>query len=179
MIISNISNCKGFNGDACAGFLGDHMIIDTPKDVTWPSTVKMDFFLDIYDWDRLVLDSNSENLLSVRLELCSGPLPCIFTLLGTGLQSSILRREGKGSLACLSKAGCSALHIANVQLVCTRLDKSPAGMAPLEIRGAFLQMENSSTFDCQAETDGGSIRAYEGALIQVKYILLAQRISGD
>ncbi len=143
------------------------MIIDVPKDVSWPSIVKMGFFLDIYDWDRLILDSESENLLSVRLELCNGPLPCAFSLLGSDLHSSTLRKEGNGSLVCLSKVGCSAVHIAKVQFVCSSNDKYPVTSAPLEIGGAFLELQNSSTFGCQSYLDGGSIRAYEGAFIQV------------
>jgi hypothetical protein len=146
------------------------MILDAPKDINWPAKINFDFFSDIYDWDRLVLDSESENLLSDRLVLCTGPLPCVFSMLGVGLHSSVLQvqRENNGSLACLSKFGCSALHITKVQLVCASLSIFSAGISPLEIGGASLTMENSSTFNCRAEKDGGSIRAYEGAIIQVR-----------
>jgi hypothetical protein len=130
-------------------------------------------FISIYDWDRLIVNPDEENILKAHIMLCAGPLPCLMSLLGHGIKGSELLRVGNGSLICLSGSGCSGLYISKVRLICAGGgQESPTASAPLEIEGAFLQLDNSSMSGCFSQVDGGSIRAYGGAFVQVAWLLV-------
>ncbi len=116
-----------------------------------------------------MLNPDLDNVLQARLVLCTGPLPCVVSLLGA--EGASLQRVGNGSLACLTSFGCSGLNISKVRLLCTgSRQESPASSAPLEIEGAVLKMDNSSLLGCFSQADGGSIRAYGGAFLQVRTV---------
>ncbi len=125
-------------------------------------------FINVYDWDRLILKPEVDNILQSRLVFCLGPLPCAASLLGTGNETANLKRVGNGSLVCMQSQGCSGLYILGVRLLCAEsIANSTAFTGPLEIEGAVLKLNHSSLLGCYSQTDGGSIRAYGGAIVQV------------
>ena len=145
--------------------------MDVPKDVSWPSIDTLSHFVDIYDWDRLILHPDTDNILRVRLVICAGPLPCALSLLGASNEGSSLKRVGNGSFACLQRFGCSEILISKVRILCA--ESNSGLLAPLEIEGAVLELDSSSVVGCISETDGGSVRAYGGAIVQVRTVDLS------
>jgi hypothetical protein len=149
-------------------YYNDLLILEVPKDISWCNIDRVDNFINIYDWDRLIVNDNADNALQYRLVLCAGPLPCAITLLGAGMEKSSLQRMGNSSIVCLESLGCSGLNISKVKLHCSESSsQAPALSAPLDIEGAVLRLENSSVQGCFSQTDGGSVRAYGGAYVQV------------
>lgn len=159
--------------ETCLGAVfNDLHALEAPKDVSWHDQASVvGDFISIYDWDRQTLNPDEENILKAHIILCAGPLPCLMSLLGHGIKGSELLRVGNGSLICLSGSGCSGLYISKVRLICAGGgQESPTASAPLEIEGAFLQLDNSSMCGCFSQVDGGSIRAYGGAFVQVAWL---------
>jgi hypothetical protein len=142
------------------------MSLDAPKDVFWPN-LEADF-INIYDWDRIRLNTYADNILQTRLVLCTGPVPCMVSLLGSGIEGTDFQRVGNGTLVCLKRSGCLGLYISQVRLRCARSStEPPASNAPLEIEGAVLKLDKSIVLGCFSQTEGGSIKAYGGAFVQV------------
>jgi hypothetical protein len=99
------------------------------------------------------------------------PLPCAISLLGTGIEGASLQKVGNGSLICLASFGCSGMYLSSVRLLCAGTSAwSPASSPPLEIEGAVLKLEKSSVVGCFSKRDGGSLRAYGGAIVQVREV---------
>jgi hypothetical protein len=161
----------------CAVSYNDLLGLEAPKDIPWTDIETMGNFINIYDWDRLSLNADLENVLKTRIVLCAGPLPCALSLLGTGVEGSSLQRVGNGSLICLESTGCSGLNISKVKLICSqKILEFPALSAPLEIEGAALSLENSSVLGCFSQKDGGSVRAYGGAYVQVREMEVSKHL---
>ncbi len=150
-----------------AAYSNDLLSLEAPKDVIWPENGAWGHFVNIYDWDRLILNDRADNILSTRLDLCTGPLPCSISLLGSA--NAILQRVGNGSFACLGSLGCSAVNISRLRLVCSRnRDTYSSRSAPFEIEGAVLKLDDSFVLGCSSQADGGSVRAYGGATVLVR-----------
>ena len=149
-----------------ADYLGDLFCLDAPKTAVVPRYVEAGFFIDVYDWDRLLLDFTSECLLPMRLVLCNGPLPCTLSLEGIGSQNAVLTRAKNGSIACLGSSGCTSMSFSNVKLI-SESELFPATYSFLEVEGAFLEVKNSTVQGSFSVPDGGSIKAYGGASVQV------------
>ena len=154
--------------DFFSAYSNDLFSLEAPKDVIWPDddSLLLGHLVNIYDWDRLILNASADNMLLVRLVLCTGPLPCQVSLLGA--EGASLQRVGDGSFACLGSSGCLALNISNVRLLCA----GNSTLAPFEVEGAVLKLENSSILGCSSHADGGSVRAYGGAIVQVEWIII-------
>jgi hypothetical protein len=137
--------------------------------VIWPENDTLSHFVNLYDWDRLILNARAENMLYARLVLCTGPLPCKVSLLGT--EGASLQRVGNGSFACLGSVGCSGLNISKVRLHCAgNSEEYPSLSAPFEVEGAILRVDNSFLLSCSSQADGGSVKAYGGASVLVRTI---------
>ena len=149
-----------------SAYTNDLFSLEAPKDVLWPENDTLGYFVNVYDWDRLILNADADNTLLVRLVLCTGPLPCKVSLLGG--EGASLQRVGNGSFACLGSVGCLALKISKLRLLCAGNNETQSSSsAPFEVEGAVLNLENSSLLGCFSQADGGSVRAYGGATVQV------------
>jgi hypothetical protein len=138
------------------------MLLDAPKQVPWPIRMGPGGFIDVYDWDQIVLDANATYELSSRLVLCSGIVPCSLSIHGTG--GGVLLRTGSGGIACLAKMGCASLTIVDTVLEC----ESGLGVfTALEVEGAYLSIQGSSFIGCSSLSDGGSVRGYHGSVIDI------------
>jgi hypothetical protein len=147
-------------------YLGDLKCLDVPKVSVLPYYVDRGVFIDIYDWDLLLLGTSSESVLLSRIVLCSGPLPCALTLKGVGSPGGILKMAGGASFACLGIYGCNFLSISSVQIDCGAKEISSA-FPPIEIEGALLMLSNSVVKRSFSETDGGCVKSYNGAIVRV------------
>ena len=143
------------------------MCLEVPKAVQQPSIIDAGFLVDFYDWDVLLFQSPSRCQLLSRLQLCSGPLPCALSISSAQTQGGVLNVSGEGSIACLDSSGCSFLSISGLQLDCaSRL--APAPYPLFEVEGALLRLCNTTVKGSWSFVDGGGVKAYAGATIQVK-----------
>ncbi len=85
----------------------------TPTIISWPVRADSGFFIDVYDWDTISVSrpqsKYGQNLLSVRISLCTGLFPC--RLLITGEDGGKLFRMGGGSIYCPGSQGCSYAQV--------------------------------------------------------------------
>jgi hypothetical protein len=148
--------------------LDDLMCLDVPKAAPLPYLAHSAFLNDIYDWDQLLLQSSSEHQLLSRLLLCTGPLPCALSMHGVGQQRGILNVAGSGSLACFETYGCSSIALWNIQVNCAKNDLS-SKHSTIEVAGALLMLSNITMDGSWSGTDGGSVKVYAGANVQVDF----------
>ena len=137
------------------GYRGDLMVLYSPKDVAWPRSSRPGYFIEIYDWDMLVLHDQGMHGLTVPVFLCTGCYPCAISVVGDGRGS--ISRAGNGSIICMDSLGCTGVAIASSHILCGRaLSDNPV----VEVEGASLSIEGSSFLDCVSSADGGCIRAF-------------------
>ena len=155
-----------------------------PKDEFWPNDGGIEFFIDIYDWDRLIVSPSKPSILKHSIVLCVGYFPCKLTVLSasyiTQSQSSYnsslepfdrakLNMVGNGSISCLDTAGCKGLILQSLLVQCNELGAG-AGVSPLQIGGIVrATIKDTSCVGCTSSSDGGSIRAYGGAFVTVNH----------
>ena len=110
---------------------GDFWGLNAPNNIEWPAGTSNEFFLNIYDWDTVVISapnndsrivSNSSFLFS-RIELCTGFYPCALTISGAGSKlnaaSGVLLQSGNGAIVCVKSSGCTGLQVHLLKCVCT------------------------------------------------------------
>jgi hypothetical protein len=112
--------------------------------------------------------SASEQVLMSRLVLCAGAFPCALSLVSTGSPGGIVNVRDGGSFACLGSSGCLSLAISGVRFDCSGKDYlSP--FSAIEVAGTQLVLFNTTMAGCWSESDGGSVKAYAGARVQVRF----------
>ncbi len=110
---------------------GDFWGLNAPNNVLWPAGISNEFFLNVYDWDTVVISapnndnitaSNSLHLIS-RIELCTGFYPCALTISGAGGKinavNGLLWQSGTGAIVCFKASGCTGLQVHLLKCVCT------------------------------------------------------------
>ena len=139
-----------------ADYLTDFMGVDLPAVVQWPSYTDATAFVDIYDWDLMMLDlTDGLNMLQFHLILCTGIFPCSLTMSATGVGT--IQRSANGSLSCSASLGCYDVSFNSVYLLCDRkVSQYPA----VEMVGAKLTIVNSTFDGCASANDGGAVQAY-------------------
>ena len=147
------------------------MSLVLPAEEAWPTNASAVLFIDIYDWDKIVLDSGAENILERRLSLCTFPYPCSLSI--NGMNMGVMKRIGEGSLSCLLSNGCSSLSIYGLLLRC---DSIISVYSALEVSGALLEITTSSLLSCSSQEDGGAIHAY-GSGTEIR--LVSSQIQGS
>jgi hypothetical protein len=111
---------------------GDLWGLNAPNNVVWPVGTSNEFFLNVYDWDTVVIGApnnvggsrtapNSVNLFS-RIELCQGFYPCALTISGASgkliAAHGVLRQSGTGAIVCVKASGCTGLQVHLLNFVC-------------------------------------------------------------
>lgn len=132
---------------------------------TWP-TLGASSFTKIYDGDIIVVDKDVQWDWNSKIDLCSLPfLPCSLTIQVDLNANFGIYRHSYGVLSCDSAIGCTGISLRGVDLSCN--NKIVASLGPLQVlgEGAVLSLEKSSISNCHAITDGGGIRAYNGARV--------------
>ncbi len=115
---------------------GDFWGLNAPNNVVWPAGTSNEFFLNVYDWDTVVISapnnesrisSNASSNLLSRIELCTGFYPCALTISGAGAKlnavNGVLWQSGTGSIICLKSSGCTGLQVHLLKCVCAGKSK--------------------------------------------------------
>ena len=144
--------------------LADFWRIVVPQKKTWSGIIGQYFFVDIYDWDTILVDKGFALELNFILNLCTGIFPCSANLQGN--QLGILRRGKIGSIFCLASAGCSKLTISNLKFNC---DGERAMFSIFKVQGANFSLLNSSFINCWSEVDGGIVQSYDQANVSINF----------
>ena len=97
---------------------------------------------------------------SGTLILCSSYFPCVLQVVGDDL--AVVEISKYGQFVCLSEAGCSQISIHSVAFVC-RNNSRPV----LKIQGSRLEMSDAHFTQCQSDTDGGVVQAYDMAEVWI------------
>ena len=141
-----------------AGLLNDLYVLSAPKQLLWPTDCSADGFIDLYDWDHILLGS-SISTLPVRIYLCQGVFPCMMNIKGGTLQ-----RLGQGSFVCLASSGCSGIVLDSLSFTC--VDSKPS-MSAFKIQGTSLTIHNSSFSGCLSHENGGIIQSFNLAVVNI------------
>ena len=150
-----------------------------PKHHDWPNVKGIATelaFRNVYDLDIVHLNNatsvNDElDELELPLNLCSHPwLPCALTVQGHG--SIKVNREA--SIICDSSTGCSQVTLVDVELAC---GDNPRAMGPLQVSAsaishASISLFRSSIVGCSSDADGGSIRAFSMANLELHNVII-------
>lgn len=135
--------------------------VSIPRDTSWLNQLGLGFLQFVYDWDTIVLPSNLTVIVSSPLVLCVENLPCSIQLNGVG--PSNMQIVGDGQIVCLASAGCSSIYVRSVAFRCRNNYKST-----FKIQGSVLILSGSSFTDCNSDSDGGAIQAYDAALVTIE-----------
>jgi hypothetical protein len=128
------------------------MVLYSPKDVSWPRSSRPGYFIEIYDWDMLILHDQGMHGLTVPIFLCTGFYFCTISVVGDGRGS--ISRAGNGSIICMDSLGCTGVAIASSHILCG------GALSDNPVVEASLSIEGSSFLDCVSSADGGCIRAF-------------------
>ena len=159
--------CNAMVSLAGSGLFNDLWAIEAPANVAWPSGGKEGLFIDIYDWDTVIL-SNNKSSLEVSVLLCNGFFPCVLSIEGPG----VIERRASGYVACLSSYGCSMLSVESALLMC---EWTLSSSSLFVIEGSVLSLNHVEIQGCAASVDGGVVQCY-GDQSNVK--LTSSRLSG-
>jgi hypothetical protein len=153
-----------FDSNFCSGEnSGDLYMVIPPKEVMWPTDGSISGFIDIYDWDIVILGSTSENVIGFPLELCVGLIPCFLYL--KGHDGGILRRPCSGGLVCHQRNGCEGINLGQVRVQCDCYSPSASF---LELQGSVLNIQDSLIDSCTSLFDGGTILAFGSSNVSIR-----------
>ena len=150
-------------------YLNDLYGVSAPKEILWGSnsqlqrlnqTFQLAAFLNVYDWDTLVLPDTSVFVLSAPLILCTNLLPCALTIKGLG--QPVILRTSNGSILCMASNGCRALNLVSISFRC---GVALAQHSVLEFSGnTSLSVSNASFTGCCAVSSGGAMQLSAGSI---------------
>jgi hypothetical protein len=128
------------------------MVLDVPSDRPWQDYGGIDFLIDAYDWDRIIVSSDHAATLYTPITLCTGLFPCQLELRGIASATlvenslsaassfSIAANRGRsdvrrgqmqiaanGSIICLKSAGCTGVSMQSLHVMCTTSDSGGGG----------------------------------------------------
>ena len=127
----------------------------------WSAAHGIDLFVEVYDWDRVVLDSAASIPLSRQINLCAGIYPCSISLIGPGS----IRLMESGAISCLANTGCVALSIFSLQFAC---ESERSLTTVLSIESSDLLIYNSSFFACYTDSDGGIVQSLGNSSVEIE-----------
>lgn len=142
---------------------------ERPNIHNWPS-FGLSSFTRIYDNDMIQVTQDVS--LNFHLDLCSRaylPMPCTLTIAGVSSaisSSNAIRLLADSTITCDAESGCTGLTVKHVKV--TR-SSSISNKAVLDISGdgARITIDHTVFEDCIAEKAGGSVRALNGAVLDV------------
>ena len=135
-----------------------------PKEVSWTSTSGIDLFVEVYDWDRLVINSTSHVELSWQMTLCTGIYPCSLSIDGNGMGTVFL--SGNGSITCPQSSGCASLSLFAINFVC---DSQRSLVNVLQVESVDLFIYNSSFSGCGSRNGGAIIESFGNASVSITH----------
>jgi hypothetical protein len=145
--------------------LNDLWAVEAPTHIGWPPQAAVGLFIEVYDWDTLIVYPDVINVLPQQILLCSGFFPCAVELNGIDGRG-VLERRANGSIACLSRYGCRSVSLASMHFIC---DSGPAAEPVLKVESTALGISRVSFAECSSKSDGGVARCYgTGATVNVE-----------
>ena len=120
----------------------------------------------VYDNDILQLTGDIDWPTGVAVDLCVSPLPCFLTIVGDPSTSSTIRFHTESRIVCQRSSGCAGVTMRHVTVACTS-ENSTAGPLQISGAGAVATIEGATFSDCASLSDGGSVRAYNGATVKI------------
>ncbi len=138
-------------------FLNDVHTFYAPASVTWPAGGGAATFINVYDWDVLVIPAGITAALPSRVDVCVGVYPCTLSIVGSGAGSSLLR-TGNATISCRASSGCRALALDSIAVRCTGSAAEPV----IRMAGGKLLVKGSSFADCMSTTDGAAVQTFAG-----------------
>ena len=142
--------------------LSDFFVVDPPKEVLWPNGGLNSGFIDIYDWDVIILNPITPNFMVTSLHLCVGLNPCSLHLRGAG--ESTLRPVENVTMLCKQANGCHEVNFDGIQIECSG---GISATAFLEFEGSVLHVQDCKFSSCKSSFDGGIILGYSSALVMI------------
>ncbi len=137
------------------------MSISAPVEIRWPVAGSVSGFIDVFDWDTLVLDEHGHHSISSILTLCTGILPCSLSIVGS--TKGVLQRTSNGSIVCDSGNGCTDVTLQGVTITC-----SEGSLPLLKMYGSALTIRTGNFSGCSASTNGGFIQSFSGAMVDIE-----------
>jgi N-acetylneuraminic acid mutarotase len=148
---------------------GDTMYVrNTGLTLEFPRNISA--FTAVFDDDMILVTDNEWDW---QLDVCSQAfLPCSLAFSGGNASEALMRRRSASSIRCSADSGCTNVSFSRVRVVC---DPGLPGnqlqsvLGPLQLmgEGAEMNIRNVSFTDCVSIEDGGSIRAYSGAKLDI------------
>ena len=142
---------------AGSSYFNDLWTATVPRDAPWPLMGQAGLFMDIYDWDTVVVGFGGTHLIATPVVLCTAYFPCALLLDGRG--DGVLQRASGGTVSCIASAGCVSIWVRGLRVAC---DGAWALLPVLVVDCAALRVSNSSFARCAAQTDGGTVKGYGG-----------------
>jgi serine/threonine protein kinase len=140
------------------------MSLTMPVFMPWPENSNLFQFINIYDWDILLLDQAKPVALAIQLELCIGILPCSLFVASSASEHGVLKVIGAGSIICSRNSECSGISLHAVHIEC---QQNTGLVSTFKIQGANLTVVNSSFSGCFSQTDGGIIQSFDQAVVNI------------
>mmetsp|Transcript_16498 Transcript_16498/g.44884 ORF Transcript_16498/g.44884 Transcript_16498/m.44884 type:complete len:1970 (+) Transcript_16498:1-5910(+) len=147
-----------------SGLLNDIWTFTGPADLPWPLDARAGRFIDVYDWDTLIVDSSDGlDSLAMRVVLCTRLFPCTLHVVGVG--DGFMIRKSDGSIKCSSGLGCTGVRLEGVQVVCN--DAQFSSNPVLDVDGVALEVKGGQFRACRTIADGGVVRCFGGGSLRV------------
>ena len=140
-------------------FLNDVHAFDAPASVVWPKGGGAATFINVYDWDALVIPAGIVVALPSTLEICVDVYPCALSIIGS--QGSSVLREGNATISCHTSNGCSGLLLDSVAFNCT----GDAAKPVIRMAGGTLNVKGSRFADCVSASDGAAIQSFAADVV--------------
>ena len=165
-----------FGGYTGEGVSSEFFMAIGPRAHDWPARkVGLSYFSRIYDLD--IVRATSEAHWDWKLELCTNDLlPCSLMIVGESEFPSTVHHHPGSKISCDGDRGCTNLIFEDITVECSN---KPSATSPVQIsgHGARAIIWNTTFVDCRSVGDGGSIRAYGGAVLQVSGASFLRSIS--
>jgi serine/threonine protein kinase len=147
-----------------AGLLAEFRVLTHPREVAWSASQSAESFIDVYDWDTIVVGKSASPLiLATDVTLCTWAFPCQMKLRGEG--DALLHREGSRSIVCAASLGCGGVAVDSLGIQC---EDREAGESLIKVQNSTLRVANSSFRGCLSKTDGAVVQAFGGSFVTIE-----------
>jgi predicted outer membrane repeat protein len=150
-----------------ADLLDDLRIIRAPNTLCWPNQGAANEFIDVYDWDLIVLQGSCRSApLRFHLALCTGIFPCFIRIIGT--DGAEIGLQDAGYLSCASGSGCDGIVLESLAIT-PRRSRERVAFPVIQISGsgASLAVHKCIFTGCYSSADGSCIQTFQKAVVNI------------
>jgi hypothetical protein len=153
----SINDGSGFGNNGC----NDVYVLPFPKSVEWPR-YRADW-LNLFDWDILLVHGYGNCSIPENLPLCTVGLPCFVGVRGAQTMGW-LKRSGNSGLVCVGSDGCIGISLENVIIEC---DGRVSQKNVVEFMDSSGFIANSSFVLCASKSDGGALQIRDNSNVTI------------